>query len=43
MPPRPLLAGAARFGSTAAAPPARTLLAVLDATVSRHPHAAALA
>ena len=42
MPPRPLLAGATRFGSTAAAPPARTLLDVLDATVARHPHAAAL-
>jgi non-ribosomal peptide synthetase-like protein len=42
MPPRPLLAGAARFGSTAAAPPARTLLDILDATVARHPHAPAL-
>lgn len=40
--PHPLLAGAARYGSAAAAPPPRTLLDVLDATVARHPHAPAL-
>ena len=40
--PHPLLAGAARYGSAAAAPPPRTLLDVLDATVARHPRAPAL-
>ena len=40
--PEQLLAGAARYGSAATAPPARTLLEILDATVVRHPQAAAL-
>jgi non-ribosomal peptide synthetase-like protein len=40
--PDQLLAGAARYGSATVAPPARTLLSILDATVERHPRAFAL-
>ncbi|HWG23387.1 Pls/PosA family non-ribosomal peptide synthetase [Actinospica sp.] len=40
--PEQLLAGAARYGSAAAAPPARTLLSILDATVALHPQSPAL-
>ena len=40
--PEQLLAGAARYGSAAAAPPARTLLSILDTTVALHPEAPAL-
>ena len=40
--PHQLLAGAAHYGTAAAAPPARTLLSVLDETVARHPQSPAL-
>ncbi|HTJ66938.1 MAG TPA: Pls/PosA family non-ribosomal peptide synthetase [Actinospica sp.] len=40
--PEQLLAGAARYGSAATAPPARTLLSILDATVALHPESPAL-
>ena len=40
--PHELLTGAARYGTRDAAPPARTLLAILAETVARHPEAPAL-
>ena len=40
--PHELLTGAARYGSAASAPPARTLLSILEETVARHPEAPAL-
>jgi non-ribosomal peptide synthetase-like protein len=40
--PHELLTGAARYGTREAAPPARTLLAILAETVARHPEAPAL-
>jgi non-ribosomal peptide synthetase-like protein len=42
LPPHRLLAATAHYGSAAAAPPARTLIDVLEATAARHPRAAAL-
>ena len=42
MPPHRLLAETARYGSSAVAPPPRTLIDVLEATAARHPLAAAL-
>ena len=40
--PHELLTGAARYGSAVSAPPARTLLSILEETVARHPEAPAL-
>jgi non-ribosomal peptide synthetase-like protein len=40
--PHELLTGTARYGSQAAAPPARTLLDILAETAARHPEAPAL-
>jgi non-ribosomal peptide synthetase-like protein len=40
--PHELLTGAARYGTRDAAPPARTLLAILAETVAHHPNAPAL-